>query len=50
VDTMDKQHPFLDPAQPKIDVMKSKTPTPINVKINLQKMKEKNENRSEIRV
>jgi hypothetical protein len=41
VDTIDKQHPFLAPAQPKIDVIKSKTPTPINVKINLQKMKKK---------
>jgi len=41
LDTIDKQHPFLAPAQPKIDVMKSTTPTPMNTKINLQKIQNK---------
>jgi hypothetical protein len=35
-DTIDRQHPFLAPAQPKIDVMKSIAPTPMKAKINLQ--------------
>jgi hypothetical protein len=39
LDTIDKQHPFLAPAQPKIDVMKSTTP--MNAKINLQKIQNK---------
>lgn len=37
-DTIDRQHPFLAPAQPKIDVMKSIAPTPMKAKINLQKI------------